>query len=36
MRTFGWTVAIVVGGHTTYLFLKSIPDFVRYAKLSSM
>lgn len=36
MRTFGWTVAIVVGGYTTYLMLKSIPDFVRYAKLSAM
>lgn len=36
MRTFGWAVTIVVGGYATYLVLKSIPDFVRYAKLSSM
>jgi len=35
MRTFGWAVAIVVGGYSTYLFVKSIPDLVRYAKLSS-
>ena len=36
MRTFGWTVAIVVGGYSTYVFLKSIPDIVRYVKLSAM
>jgi hypothetical protein len=36
MRIFGWTVAIVVGGYATYLFWKSIPDMVRYAKLSSL
>jgi len=36
MRAFGWTVAIVVGGYSTYLFIKSIPDFIRYAKLSSL
>jgi hypothetical protein len=36
MRVFGWTVAAVVGGYATYLLLKSIPDIVRYAKLSSM
>lgn len=36
MRTFGWAVTIVVGGYATFLFLKSIPDMVRYAKLSSM
>lgn len=36
MRTFGWTVALVAGGWATYMFLKSIPDMVRYAKLSSM
>ena len=35
MRTFGWAVAVVVGGYATYLVLKSIPDMVRYAKLSS-
>jgi hypothetical protein len=36
MRTFGWAVAIVVGGYATFVFLKSIPDIVRYAKLSSL
>jgi hypothetical protein len=36
MRIFGWTVAIVVGGYSTYVFLKSVPDLIRYAKLSSM
>ena len=36
MRTFGWTVAIVVGSYATYLIVKSIPDMVRYAKLNSM
>jgi hypothetical protein len=36
MRAFGWTVAIVVGGYASYVFLKSIPDVVRYVKLSMM
>jgi hypothetical protein len=36
MRAFGWTMAIVIGGYSTYLVLKSIPDMVRYVKLSSM
>jgi len=36
MRAFGWTVAIVVGGFSTYLVIKSIPDMVRYVKLSSL
>jgi hypothetical protein len=36
MRKFGWAVAIVSGGYAAYLFVKSIPDMVRYAKLSSM
>lgn len=36
MRTFGWTVAVVVGGYATYVFLKSIPDMMRYARLSAM
>jgi hypothetical protein len=36
MRVFGWTVAIVVGGYGTYVFLKSVPDLIRYARLSSM
>jgi hypothetical protein len=35
MRAFGWTVAIVVSGYATYVFMKSIPDMVRYVKLSS-
>jgi hypothetical protein len=36
MRIFGWAVAIVVGTYSTYLFVRSVPDMVRYAKLSSM
>ena len=36
MRIFGWTVALVAGGFTAYLFVKSIPDMVRYARLSSL
>jgi hypothetical protein len=36
MRAFGWTVAIVAGSFATYLFVKSIPDMMRYAKLSAM
>jgi len=36
MRIFGWTVAVVVGTYATYLFIKSLPDLYRYAKLSSM
>jgi hypothetical protein len=36
MRTFGWAVTVVVGGYAAYLFLKSVPDMIRYAKMSSM
>ncbi len=36
MRAFGWAVAIVMGGYAGYIFLKSIPDMVRYVKISSM
>jgi hypothetical protein len=36
MRTFGWMVTVVVGGYATYVFLKSIPDMIRYAKISSL
>ena len=36
MRIFGWTVALVVGGYATYVFLRSIPDMYRYARLSTM
>jgi hypothetical protein len=36
MRAFGWTVAIVVGGYASYVFIKSIPDVVRYLRLSRM
>ena len=36
MRTFGWAVAIVVGGYAAFVFVKSIPDVVRYAKISTM
>jgi hypothetical protein len=36
VRAFGWVVAIVAGGYATYVFIKSIPDMVRYVKLSAM
>jgi len=36
MRVFGWTVAVVVGGYATIMLLKSVPDMVRYIKLSTM
>jgi hypothetical protein len=36
MRKFGWAVAVVVGGYSAYVFIKSIPDMVRYVKLASM
>ena len=36
MRAFGWTVALVVGGYASYVFIKSVPDLVRYIKLSSI
>jgi hypothetical protein len=36
MRTFGWTVALITGGYTAYVLLKSLPDIGRYIKLSTM
>jgi hypothetical protein len=36
MRIFGLTVAIAVGTCTVFLLLKSIPDMVRYTKLTRM
>jgi len=36
MRIFGWVVAVVVGGYATVMILKSVPDVVRYVKLSTM
>jgi hypothetical protein len=36
MKTFGWTIALIAGGYTALLVLKSIPDIGRYIKLSSM
>jgi hypothetical protein len=36
MRMVGWAVTLAVGGFATYLFVKSIPDMYRYAKLRSM
>ena len=36
MRTFGWAVAVIVGGYTAFVVVRSIPDIVRYAKLSTM
>lgn len=34
MRAFGWAVAIIVGSYSGYVLIKSIPDFVRYVRLS--
>jgi hypothetical protein len=34
MRKFGWVVTVVVGGYASWLFLRSIPDMARYAKMS--
>jgi hypothetical protein len=34
MRKVGWAFTIVVGGYATYLVVKSIPDMVRYVKIS--
>jgi hypothetical protein len=36
MRTFGWMLVAVVGGYATYMVLRSVPDVVRYVKLSTM
>jgi len=36
MRVFGWTVAVIVGGYSAFVLLKSIPDIGRYIRLSSM
>lgn len=36
MRAFGWAVAVVVGGYATIVLLKSVPDVVRYVRLSTM
>ena len=36
MRAFGWTVALLTGGYTAYVLIKSIPDMARYIKLSTM
>ena len=36
MKTFGWTVAVIAGGYTAFILLKSIPDIARYVKLSTM
>ena len=36
MRAFGWAITVVVGGYVTFMLLKSIPDMVRYVKISTM
>jgi hypothetical protein len=36
MRTFGLAIAVVMGGYATYMLLKSIPDVVRYVRISTM
>lgn len=36
MRVFGWAVAVVAGTYATYVFVRSIPDVVRYMKLRSI
>jgi hypothetical protein len=36
MKTFGLAITVVVGGYVTFMLLKSIPDMVRYVKISTM
>jgi hypothetical protein len=36
MRILGLTIAIAAGTCTLFLLMKSIPDMVRYAKLTRM
>jgi len=36
MRAFGWAVLGIVGGYSLYLFVRSVPDVVRYVRLTNM
>ena len=36
MRSFGWTMALILGGCATYLVVTSLPSLGRYIKLSTM
>jgi hypothetical protein len=36
MRNLGWAVTVVIGGYAAFMMLKSIPDMVRYVKISTM
>jgi hypothetical protein len=36
MRGFGWAITVIVGGYAALMLLKSIPDAVRYVKISTM
>ena len=36
MRVFGWVVAVIAGGCTAFVLLRSIPDIGRYVRLSTM
>jgi hypothetical protein len=36
MKSFGWVMFVLIGGYSSYLLIKSIPDIVRYVKLSSL
>ena len=36
MRAFGWVIAVAAGAATAYVFVRSIPDIVRYVRLSTM
>ncbi len=35
MRSFGWAMALLIGGYTAYLVVRSVPDIIRYVKLSN-
>lgn len=35
MRSFGWAMALLMGGYTAYLVVRSVPDIIRYVKLSN-
>lgn len=36
MRAFGWTIALITGGYSAYVLLRSLPDIGRYIKLNNM
>lgn len=36
MRVFGWTVALIIGAYSAYVLSLSVPDMIRYVKLSRL